>query len=101
MKTISVLEDYDVNEIKNIVKDYIKYKIEDIIIIDIQIYGSRTKEAARKDSDLDILLEYKGNIREDDLFNILNDDPLYIDDIKVDINPITGRSIKEYMKNLF
>ena len=101
MKTISVLEDYDVNEIKNIVKDYIKYKIEDIIIIDIQIYGSRTKEAAREDSDLDILLEYKGNIREDDLFNILNDDPLYIDDIKVDINPITGRTIKEYMKNLF
>ena len=36
-----------------------------------------------------------------DLFNILNDDPLYIDDIKVDINPITGRTIKEYMKNLF
>ena len=90
----------NISEIKQIVKSYVLDKI-DIEIIDIELYGSRTKEAARKDSDLDILLEYKGNIREDDLFNILNDDPLYIDDIKVDINPITGRTIKEYMKNLF
>ena len=88
------------DEILDIVKSYILDKI-DIEIIDIELYGSRTKEAAREDSDLDILLEYKGNIREDDLFNILNDNPLYIDDIKVDINPITGRTIKEYMKNLF
>ena len=88
------------DEILDIVKSYVLDKI-DIEIIDIELYGSRTKEAARKDSDLDILLEYKGNIREDDLFNILNDDPLYIDDIKVDINPITGRTIKEYIKNLF
>ena len=90
----------NIDKIKQIVKSYVLDKI-DIEIIDIELYGSRTKEAARKDSDLDILLEYKGNIREDDLFNILNDDPLYIDDIKVDINPITGRTIKEYMKNLF
>ena len=88
------------DEILDIVKSYVLDKI-DIEIIDIVLYGSRTKESARKDSDLDILLEYKGNIREDDLFNILNDDSLYIDDIKVDINPITGRTIKEYMKNLF
>lgn len=88
------------DEILDIVKSYVLDKI-DIEIIDIELYGSRTKEAAREDSDLDILLEYKGNIREDDLFNILNDDPLYIDNIKVDINPITGRTIKEYMKNLF
>ena len=88
------------DEILDIVKSYVLDKIN-IDIIDIELYGSRTKEAARKNSDLDILLEYKGNIREDDLFNILNDDPLYIDDIKVDINPITGRTIKEYMKNLF
>ena len=90
----------NIDKIKQIVKSYVLDKI-DIEIIDIELYGSRTKEAARKDSDLDILLEYKGNIREDDLFNILNDDPLYIDDIKVDINPITGRTIKEYIKNLF
>lgn len=90
----------NINEIKQIVKSYVLDKI-DIDIIDIELYGSRIKETAREDSDLDILLEYKGNIREDDLFNILNDDPLYIDDIKVDINPITGRTIKEYMKNLF
>lgn len=90
----------NIDKIKQIVKSYVLDKI-DIDIIDIELYGSRTKKTAREDSDLDILLEYKGNIREDDLFNILNDDTLYIDDIKVDINPITGRTIKEYMKNLF
>ena len=90
----------NIREIKQIVKSYVLDKI-DVDIIDIELYGSRTKEAAREYSDLDKLLEYKGNIREDDLFNILNDDPLYIDDIKVDINPITGRTIKGYMKNLF
>ena len=88
------------DEILDIVKSYVLDKI-DIEIIDIVLYGSRTKEVAREDSDLDILLEYKGNIREDDLFNILNDNPLYIDNIKIDINPITGRTIKGYMKNLF
>ena len=88
------------DEILDIVKSYVLDKI-DIEIIDIVLYGSRTKEVAREASDLDILLEYKGNIREDDLFNILNDNPLYIDNIKIDINPITGRTIKEYMKNLF
>ena len=88
------------DKIKQIVKSYILDKI-DVDIIDIELYGSRTKEAAREDSDLDIILEYKGNIREDDLFNILNEEPLYIEGIKIDINPITGRTIKEYMKNLF
>ena len=88
------------DKIKQIVKSYILDKI-DVDIIDIELYGSRIKEAARKDSDLDILLEYKGNIREDDLFNLLNEEPLYIEGIKIDINPITGRTIKEYMKNLF
>ena len=88
------------DEILDIVKSYVLGKI-DIDIIDIELYGSRIKEAARKDSDLDILLEYKGNIREDDLFNLLNEEPLYIEGIKIDINPITGRTIKEYMKNLF
>ena len=90
----------DIDKIKQIVKSYILDKI-DVDIIDIELYGSRTKEAAREDSDLDIILEYKGNIREDDLFNILNEEPLYIEGIKIDINPITGRTIKEYMKNLF
>ena len=90
----------NIYKIKQIVKSYVLDKI-DIEIIDIELYGSRTKEAAREDSDLDILLEYKENIREDDLFNILNEESLYIEGIKIDINPIKGRTIKEYMKNLF
>ena len=99
MKFIQIFN-YSKKEIQNILKKYINHKI-DIEIIDIELYGSRTKEAAREDSDLDILLEYKGNIREDDLFNILNEEPLYIEGIKIDINPITERTIKEYMKSLF
>lgn len=41
----------------------------------------------REDSDLDIALQYKGDIREDDVFNELMDEPLYLYDIKVDFIP--------------
>ena len=40
-------------------------------------------------SDLDIVLEYKGSIREDTFFDILHEDGMKIGGVKVDINPIT------------
>jgi hypothetical protein len=43
----------------------------------------------RDDSDLDVVVEFSGNEREDDLFNALHEDEFFIGDVKVDINPIT------------
>ena len=105
---IQGLENYNKNEIKSITNDYIKSKLEendfyDIKIKGIEINGSRNRGDARQDSDLDIVVEYEGDIREDDLYNALNDveERLEIDGIKVDINPITATksgTLKEYIK---
>ena len=38
--------------------------------VDLCAYGSRINGRAEKDSDLDILLEYKGSAREDTVFNV-------------------------------
>lgn len=61
----------------------------DVEIIDVEIYGSRTRGEAKADSDLDVKVNYKGAEKDYALFNILNDDDsaLYIDGIRVDINP--------------
>lgn len=102
---IQGLENYTRDEIKDITKDYINQILEDngiydVNIVDMDIHGSRNRGTAKNDSDLDIVIQYDGDIREDDLFNVLNDngdENLYIDDIKVDINPIQ-ENIKDYME---
>jgi predicted nucleotidyltransferase len=106
-KPVQGLEGYSRDEIKGIVTDHINdvmrdYDI-DAEIIGMDIHGSRNRHDARPDSDLDVVVEYSGDIREDDMFNALNgeEDALSIEGIKVDINPIrkeeTG-DLQEYMK---
>ncbi len=56
------------------------------------MYGSFSTGRNKKDSDLDFLVEYTGNMREDDLFNMFHDAGLEITDnkgnqVKIDINP--------------
>jgi predicted nucleotidyltransferase len=59
----------------------------------------------RQDSDIDVVLYYEGNIKEDALFNILHDDEykdqFIYDDIEIDVNPIrdeeTG-SLQKYIE---
>ena len=64
-------------------------------------YGSRTNGREEKDSDLDILLEYKGSTREDTVFNVLHDTSIYLQGIVVDINSIKAEcsgTIEEYLR---
>ena len=104
---IQGLETYSEDEILNQVRDYFDVvrgdNDADAEIVGMKIIGSRTNGTANDDSDLDVLLEYKGNAREDDLFNMLSgtDEPLTIEGLRVDINPITkGKSgtIEEFMR---
>lgn len=105
---IQGLEDYTKPQIKNITTNYIKnalgYANVQADIVGMEIIGSRNRGTARLDSDLDIVVELKGdNLREDDLFNLLNDndETLEINGIKVDINPIIvekSGTLKEFMK---
>ena len=90
---IQGFEDYSIEQLEEIVLQHITDAFTeigiDVEIIDVEIYGSRTKGEAKADSDLDVKVRYKGAEKDYALFNILNDDDsaLYIDGIRVDINP--------------
>ena len=72
---------------------YIKSKIDecevDAEIVDVIISGSRCRGLESENSDIDIVVEYKGSEHEDTLFNAFHEDGLTIGGVKVDINPIT------------
>lgn len=59
--------------------------------VDMIAIGSRAFGMAREDSDLDILLEYEGDVKEDEVFNALNAEPLELLGIKVDFFPIRSQ----------
>lgn len=84
-------------EIESIVSDYVQSKIEENIldadVVGVVISGSRCRGVEKVGSDLDVVLEYKGSVREDTFFDILHEDGMEIGGVKVDINPITeGKS---------
>lgn len=69
-----------------------EYEI-DIELVDVAVSGSRCRGLEGEGSDLDVVVEYRGREREDDLFNAFNEDGFKIGGVKVDINPITeGKS---------
>lgn len=80
---------------------------EELITIDfdasirgVVLSGSRCRGLEGKQSDLDVVVEYVGNEREDDMFNLLHEDKFSIDGVKIDINPITAYktgSLEEYL----
>lgn len=62
--------------------------IEFLEINDIQVFGSRLNSNNRQDSDLDIRIEYFDDIKECDVFNMLNDLELEYNGIKIDFFPV-------------
>lgn len=101
------------NEILDIVKNYLNelqsnMELEglDFKIVDMALYGSRVRGDYTKNSDIDVLIEYEGDAREDDMYNALNFSETYngklkIDEIEVDINPIKKEksgTIREFLE---
>ena len=89
------LEGYSHKDIEDIVESYVQDILDesdiDATIEEVTVIGSRSRNEAKADSDLDILLEYSGeDYPEDAMYNLLHDDenPLEIEGLKVDINPI-------------
>ena len=80
-------------EIEEMVSYYVQAKIIendlDVQVENVILSGSRSRGIEKNGSDLDVVVDYKGTIREDDFFNILNEDGFTIAGIAVDINPIT------------
>ena len=84
-------------EVESIVSEFVQSKIEEndleAEIVGVVVSGSRCRGIEKFDSDLDVILEYKGSVREDTFFDILHEDGMEIGGVKVDINPITeGKS---------
>ena len=80
-------------EIEGMVSDYVQSKIDEnnleAEVVGVVVSGSRCRGIEKVGSDLDVVLEYKGSIREDNFFDILHEDEMEIGGVKVDINPIT------------
>jgi predicted nucleotidyltransferase len=80
-------------EIEEMVSYYVQPKIIendlDAQVENVIISGSRCRGIEKNGSDLDVVVDYKGTIREDDFFNILHEDGFTIAGIVVDINHIT------------
>ena len=73
----------------------------EVELLAARVYGSRSRQDLyREDSDLDVVLFYKGDIREDSFFNALNESGIAMAGIQVDINPIAEERITlaEYIK---
>lgn len=101
-----------VGEIEEMVSYYVQAKIIendlDAQVENVIISGSRCRGIEKNGSDLDVMVDYKGTIREDNFFNILHEDGFTIAGIVVDINPITEdktgllaeylESVEQYLK---
>ena len=87
------LDGQSADDIEKMVYAYVQSQIDeyglDAEIVDVVVAGSRCRGIEKENSDLDVVVEYIVSTREDDLFNLLHEDSIYIAGIQVDINPIT------------
>ena len=98
------IEGMSATEIEELVEEYVTAKLRecdfDAEVRDVVISGSRCRGLEGKRSDLDVVVEYIGDEREDDMFNLLHEDKFSIGGVKVDINPITEYrtgTLEEYL----
>lgn len=99
------IKGYTNEEVKSMIDCYVKSIIDDnyldIEFVDSALHGSRLRGNARPDSDLDYVFEYSGDMSEDDVFNIMHEDPYYIDNVEIDIKPIREEdsgTLDQYME---
>lgn len=91
-------------EIEETVKCHVRAQLEesgmDAMIVDVAVVGSRCRGLEQEGSDLDVVVEFSTNEREDELFNMLNENGLSIGGVKVNIDPITAQrtgSLETYL----
>ncbi len=76
---------------------------EEVKLLGARVYGSRSREGLYQEgSDIDVVVSYSGDFREDVFFNALHEDGLTIAGIPVDINPISTEktgTLEEYLES--
>ena len=79
--------------IEQMVKSHVQGVLDDYgidaVVVDAVLAGSRSRGIENEDSDVDVVVEYYGDIAEDSLFDMINEDYLEVAGYKIDINPIT------------
>ena len=93
-------------EILEDVKSYVENKLveqgfQNVSITGVETYGSRTYGEATLKSDLDIVIEYEGEVSETEVFNIIHNEDFFIEGVLVDIKPIKkdeGHTIETYLE---
>ncbi len=75
----------------------------EVEIMAIRVYGSRTREGLYwEESDIDVVISYTGEIREDAFFNLLHEGDFGMAGLPIDMNPIslekTG-TLEKYLEN--
>lgn len=77
--------------------------VQKVEILGVRVYGSRSREGLYTDkSDLDVVVSYRGDIREDDFFHMLHAEKFQIAGLDVDISPVsmekTG-TLEDYLES--
>jgi len=76
---------------------------EDVKLLGARVYGSRSRDGlCHEGSDIDVVMSYSGDFKEDAFFNALHEDGLTIAGIPVDINPISTEktgTLEEYLES--
>lgn len=98
---------YSARELEQIVREYIEiiameYNL-DVMFREVVLTGSRCRGLEHDSSDLDFVVSFSGHMREDALFDILNEGGLEIEGMKVDFNPIMEResgTLDEYLSEV-
>lgn len=82
------------SDLINIVKEDLRVIIEennlDVEIEGIELIGSYIRGENTPESDLDVLVQYSGDLRDDDFFNIIVEENLSLCGVKIDVNPINS-----------
>jgi len=86
-----------ISSIQTDIENIIKENNLDIEIENIELIGSYIRGENTSESDLDVLLQYSGDISDDSLFNIISKYNLELDGVKIDINPIN--SVKDNIED--
>ena len=93
------IEEFVNNHVQEIISTYnLDVEIEDVVVS-----GSRCRGLEREDSDIDVVVYFSGDVREDDFFNILHEEGIIMGEVQLDINPVSREengSLSEYLKGV-
>lgn len=87
------INDMTIEDIETTAYAYVQAILDDVCpgakVLDVALSGSRCRGLEQDNSDIDVVVEYEGDIKEDVLFNYVHDENFSLCGLNLDINPIT------------